>query len=183
MSDPLAEFHVEDRVREALTTMQSIPEPVVAIEAFWDGDTSGWYLCLVALADTYTAEQRLDAPPHPHPHDNPHCHPRYKVFQLCILRARGGDLRLFNRQVPPWPEGQAATIIGSHLAQVYQIPFYFVSPDDPDDDCPRWWQQHLARPCRECQKLIVPSTSPYSQPDLCYSCELRARYQTKRSQA
>lgn len=51
----------------------------------------------------------------------------------------GGDIRLFNGQVPPWPETQRATEQGQALAQQIGVPLHFTSPGMPDIDLPRWW--------------------------------------------
>jgi hypothetical protein len=51
----------------------------------------------------------------------------------------GGDLRLFNGTVPPWPETQEAVETGSALARHFDLPFFFPSPDVPDLPAVRWW--------------------------------------------
>jgi hypothetical protein len=56
---------------------------------------------------------------------------------LAAIR-HGGDLRLFNGQVPPWPEAQEAMTTGPALAEHFGLPFHFASPDTPDDEAPRW---------------------------------------------
>ncbi|MGI8333608.1 hypothetical protein ACRYCC_26970 [Actinomadura scrupuli] len=56
---------------------------------------------------------------------------------LAIIR-RGDDLRLFNGQVPLWPEAQEAMATGTALAQHFGLPFHFASPVSPEIDAPRW---------------------------------------------
>ncbi|WP_406280903.1 hypothetical protein [Embleya sp. NBC_00896] len=94
--------------------IRSHPGRPVAIEAIWDGDTRGWFVVLLAVHDD---------PPADH--------------HLATIRL-GGDLRIFNGQVPPWPEATQAGASGRALAELFDIPFHFASPDTPDDEAPRW---------------------------------------------
>ena len=87
---------------------------LAAIEAKWDGDTDGWFVVLVAVLDAPQGEA-----------------------DLAVIR-HGSDLRVFNGQVPPWPEAQEAVRTGTALAEHFGVPFHFASPDDPDDEAPRW---------------------------------------------
>ncbi|HEX2357609.1 MAG TPA: hypothetical protein VHI50_14285 [Micromonosporaceae bacterium] len=89
-----------------------------AIEAVWDGDTHGWLVLLVAVRENPRTESTL-----------------------AIVR-HGGDLRVFNGQVPPWSEAEEATHLGRALAERLRVPFYFASPEEPDVDVPRWWDVH-----------------------------------------
>lgn len=101
-----------------LTTLTSqvnaLPRRPAAIEALWDGDTRGWFVLLLAVMTDPPAETTLAAIRH------------------------GGDLRLFNGQVPPWPEAQEAMTTGPALAEHFGLPFHFPSSDTPDDEAPRW---------------------------------------------
>jgi len=97
-----------------ISKVQALPGRLAAIEAFWDGDTLGWFVILAAVL----AEPPAEA-------------------DLAFIR-HGGDLRLFNGQVPPWPEAQEADTTGRALAQHFGVPFHFASPDTPDDGAPRW---------------------------------------------
>ncbi|MHA6757613.1 hypothetical protein [Streptacidiphilus sp. PAMC 29251] len=94
--------------------VEALPGRPVAIEALWDGDPDGWFVELVALTDDPAAE-----------------HP------LAWIR-HGSDMRLFNGTVPPWPEAQEAETVGRALAERFAVPFHFASPDQPDDEAPRW---------------------------------------------
>lgn len=94
--------------------IQALPGRPVAIEAFWDGDTQGWFVVLAAAM----SEPQADV-------------------DLASIR-HGGDLRLFNGQVPPWPEAQEASDTGRALAHHFNVPFHFASPDTPDDEARRW---------------------------------------------
>jgi hypothetical protein len=57
--------------------------------------------------------------------------------ELAMIR-HGSDLRVLNGRVPPWPEAQEALTIGTALAGRFSVPFHFASPDEPDDEAPRW---------------------------------------------
>ncbi|MEY9860305.1 hypothetical protein ABH935_005942 [Catenulispora sp. GAS73] len=91
-----------------------LPNRPDAIEAIWDGDSVGWMVRLVAV----TADPRAE-----------HC--------LAMIR-HGGDLRLFNGQVPPWTESEEATELGTGLAKHFSVPFYFEHADAPDLPDVRW---------------------------------------------
>lgn len=113
---------------DLIATVAALPAPPVAFEAFWDGDTHGWFLdfsAIVPQADGYAA-----------------------VILRCLQD--GGDIRIFNGQVPPWPEAAQAQALGAALAARFGVPFYFPSPDHPEDNCPRWWEQDEGTPCRRC---------------------------------
>lgn len=99
----------------------AITAPVVAVEASWDGDTQGWYVQLVAIVRR----------------SGPH-HDRFDEVLLSAVR-HGGDIRLFNGQVPPWPEARRAAEQGQAIAKHFGVPFHFSSPEAPDVDLPRWW--------------------------------------------
>jgi hypothetical protein len=92
----------------------ALPHAPDAIEALWDGDTEGWFVRLVAVTLRPKLEHNLASISH------------------------GTDMRLFNGEVPPWPEALEATAIGRALADRLGVPFHFASPDQPDLDLPRW---------------------------------------------
>ncbi|MBG0569356.1 hypothetical protein [Actinoplanes aureus] len=100
---------------------EAVTAPVLAVEAFWDGDTQGWFVVLVAIV-----------------RQPGKCHDCFDEVTLTVLR-HGGDIRLFTREVPPWPEAQQAIEQGQAIAQHFGVPFHFASPEKPDDDLPRWW--------------------------------------------
>ncbi|SEC49496.1 hypothetical protein SAMN05216489_00876 [Streptomyces sp. 3213] len=101
-----------------LTTLaervEALPGRTVAIEAMWDGDSDGWCVDLMAHTDAPVAEYRLATVRH------------------------GGDLRLFNGTVPPWPEAREAETVGRALAERFGVPFHFAGRDEPEIDAPRW---------------------------------------------
>jgi hypothetical protein len=94
--------------------IQALPHPPAAIEALWNGDSEGWMIYLLAV----TLEPRTE-------------------HHLAIVQ-HGTDIRLFNGEVPPWPEAQEASTIGRRLAERFGIPFHFASPEKPGL-APRWW--------------------------------------------
>ncbi|WP_433356447.1 hypothetical protein ACQPYV_05515 [Micromonospora saelicesensis] len=110
-----------------LTTAQLIElataatPPVAAVEALWDGDTQGWFICLVLIV-----------------HRKGQHHELYDEVSLTHI-SRGTDIRLFTGEVPPWPEAVQATEQGRAVAQHLGVPFHFSSPTAPDVDLPRWW--------------------------------------------
>jgi len=91
---------------ELLARAAVLPEPPVAFEAYWEGDTTGWFVVLEVVLN---GNRRHD---------------------LAVLRG-GSDYRLFVGQVPPWPEAELAKAVGAELAERYGVPFNFESPDHP----------------------------------------------------
>jgi hypothetical protein len=116
-----AALQTELDVSDVFAAAKAITCPVVAVEAVWDGDTQGWMLDLVAIVD---CPGRY--------------HERFDEARLASIR-HGSDLRLFNGQVPPWPEAVEAQQIGDAVAARLGVPFHFTSPETPDIDLPRWW--------------------------------------------
>jgi hypothetical protein len=94
--------------------IHALPSRPAAIEAVWDGDTDGWFVELLATTAAPSASHHLG-----------------------FIRL-GTDLRIFNGQVPPWPEAEEAATVGRALAEHFAVPFHFASPDTPDDQAPRW---------------------------------------------
>ena len=102
-------------LEELTAKVKALPQRPAAIEAVWDGDSEGWMVDLMAVTIEPRAEYRLATVQH------------------------GTDIRLFNGEVPPWPEAQEASVIGRGLAERFGVPFHFASPDEPDCFAPRWW--------------------------------------------
>jgi hypothetical protein len=128
----------------------------VAFEAIWDGDSSGWFVEFNAVfktGDGYTSEF-------------------FAVLQ------DGGDIRVFNGNVPPWPEAEFARKIGAELASRFGVPFYFPSPIHPEEACPHWWEQHQGYPCRRCGILLLQHEScPWR--GVCHRCRCEERWEQK----
>jgi hypothetical protein len=142
-------------VDEVMSKATLIPKFPVVIEAYWDGDTTGWMIHLSAI---------VEEPSQQHPH--------YKEYGLATLRGAGGDFRLFINQVPPWTEVSQAIELGQTISKKFAIPFYFPCTEEPDDECARWWEQEEGKPCQNCGKLIVQKDSiPYR--GVCYPCYLK----------
>ena len=115
-------------VEEIIATARAIGASVAAIEADWDGDSFGW------MVDLYAIVER------PSRH-----HARFDEVRLAIIR-HGDDLRVFNGQVPPWPEVAQARRIGEAVAARLGVPFHFTDPDASDIGLPRWWDTQPAAP-------------------------------------
>lgn len=96
---------------------RALGDRLVAFEARWDGDTSGWF------AELWAVERREGG---------------YHEHRLRSLSGPGGDMRLFNGAVPPWPEAALAHRIGTALGQRFAVPFHFPAPHEPDDAAPTW---------------------------------------------
>lgn len=107
---------------QALRGLDQLDRTPVALEALWDGDTTGWFLVLSAILPGAS-----------------HAHPRFTAVHLVTMRGKGGDFRLFTGTVPPWPESGVAREIGRVAHERWNIPLYFPAPAQPDDDLPRWW--------------------------------------------
>ncbi|WP_074405966.1 hypothetical protein [Aquimarina megaterium] len=140
----------------AVTKIEQIKGTPIAVEAQWDGDTQGWFLMMFVIVKT---KNRIWKPS------------QVETFHLGNL-SLGGDLRVFNGTVPPYPEATLANEIGEKLSQKYNLEFFFPSPINPDDDCPRWIEKDKAINCADCDKLIIPTDSPYLPKDICYNCHL-----------
>jgi hypothetical protein len=138
-------------LEQLLAKAQALPEAPVAIEAFWDGDTSGWFVTLSAVMKSETG---------------------YQESFLCTFQD-GGDIRLFTGQAPPWVEARQATSIGRALAIRIGVPFYFASPEHPEDDCPRWWERDQGYPCRTCGIPLL-QREPCPWRGSCHHCHLAA---------
>jgi hypothetical protein len=99
----------------ALASIQSSGASPQAVEAFWDGDTEGWFVILSAACIVPFGDE-LD-------------------LDLGVFR-HGGDTRLFNGQAPPWSEAASAQSLGEAVSARLGIPFYFPSPVHPEERLP-----------------------------------------------
>jgi len=146
---------------EVLAKVLGLTERPVAIEAIWDGDTTGWFVILMAVFPAATPSEA----------------PFREVF-LWSWREGGGDMRLFNGQVPPWPEAQYADDLGREVADQLSVPFYFASPEHPEDECPRWWEREAGYPCAACGiPLLQRDSCPWR--GTCYQCHLKKERSTE----
>ncbi|GAA0985522.1 hypothetical protein GCM10009555_061100 [Acrocarpospora macrocephala] len=144
--------------KHVLQSAAALTEPPIAIEALWDGDTTGWgvWLSAIVLADGKPAERSLG-----------------------FLRGLGGDIRLFNAQVPPWPDAEVAAWAGRMIADQFNVPFWFPSPIYPEEDCPRYLERHLGTPCAQCGIPLL-QRGPCPWKGVCYQCHLESSRQTRR---
>jgi hypothetical protein len=104
---------------ELLAKVADLTEQPLAFEAQWDGDTGGWGIALAAVLRAGSG---------------------FRSHVLAFLRD-GGDFRLFNGQVPPWPEARLAAEVGAEMAERFGVPFYFPSP---------WSSSQSAKTNRKC---------------------------------
>jgi hypothetical protein len=129
-------------------------KPVV-LEALWDGDTTGWFLCLFLYTET---KSLFSTRTH-----------RHSLGHITL----GSDMRVFSGGT--WTEAHLVKELAEQAIQKYQLTFYFPS-EEPDNDCPKWTDRHLAIHCADCQKLIIPNGSQYLPQDVYYSCHLERKH-------
>jgi len=158
------EAEVERNVREWLAAARSSPERPVALEVLWDGDTEGWYVT-VALVSRRARHRFWSID---------HLEPPWQERHLASLRY-GGDIRLFQGTVPPWPEAVVAQRAGRRVAAELGIDYHFPAPEGPDDDCPHWWDRDHAVRCRTCGKLLAPGC-PAADAQQCRPCEIEEEH-------
>ncbi|WP_339745391.1 hypothetical protein [uncultured Rubinisphaera sp.] len=142
-----------ENIRAQVDSLSSSP---IAFEALWDGDSSGWFIQFAAItADSQT-------------------------LPLGVV-SHGGDIRLFNGQVPPWPEAAAAKLLGNELAELFCAEFYFPSPDHPEDECPSWHDRKQGYPCRRCGILLFQRDDCRWR-GICYYCHLDEEREKREAQ-
>lgn len=147
----------ESEYVELTNKIRSARGKPVCIQALWDGDTSGWFLILSVVLKTGVLFNK-----------------KFEEMYLTTIK-KGGDIRIFNGEVPPWPEAVIAQDIGKRLTKEFSAEFFFPSPNQPDDECPNWLNRKNAIHCVACKKLIIPSWSQYRRKDMCYSCEINTK--------
>lgn len=159
---------------QVLANAEKLTATPVVIEAFWDGDTSGWYVTLTAVIRDEQPDARgyRDRSP-----------TGYRDHFLMTLQGDNGDLRLFNGHVPPWPESVRAREIGEQLAARFGVPFYFACPDWPETDTPRWWRRHEATPCGRCGVPLIQEGERCPWRGRCYYCHLAEEREARARQA
>ena len=123
------------------------------LEALWDGHINGWFLCIMLHTKTQFSNKLTES----------------QIGYISL----GNDHRLFSGKVPPWPEAELAKEIGQKAQVKYNLEFYFPSPDNPDSDCPSYFEKHLAINCADCNKLIIPKDSDHLPKDCCFRCHLK----------
>jgi hypothetical protein len=143
-----------------------LPGKHVALEVLWDGDTQGWWLRIELVTETKSKSGWWSWT---------RTEPEYSRTALLDTLRYGGDIRLFQGKVPPWPEAIVAQRAGPKVAQALGLDLYFPSPDDPDDDCPGWSDRARAVRCDVCGKPIVRQ----GLASRCSPCELREERRLK----
>ncbi len=81
--------------------IEELPGRPDVLEALWDGDTNGWFLLLYLYQTTGRLFWKKQT--------------RYFLGEIVL----GSDLRIFNGQVPPWPEAKLAREIGQKAKEKY----------------------------------------------------------------
>lgn len=134
---------VIDRITEELfDRVQALTSEPLAIEALWAGgpDRSLGLHVVTQEAQASRAPRQVS----------------HVLMQLKL----GTDRHLFEGPVTPWPEAQVAQHVGRAVARGWAIPFWFPSPQQPDDRCPHWWEREKAVRCEDCGKLFLPDSPP-----------------------
>lgn len=136
---------------DILEAVASLPKRPEAVQALWDGDTTGWMVYIDAVFSNGGS---------------------YQTTNIAVLRGDGGDMRLFHGSVPPWPEAQVASAAGLLIERQLKIPFFFPSPDEPEEECPNWWERQSGKQCKSCNKILLQeATTPWF--GSCYQCHLK----------
>jgi hypothetical protein len=144
------ESDIRDKIAE-------LPFAPFALEALWDGDTTGWGIALSAVSAS----------------DESHF--------LAWFRD-SGDIRLFHGAVPPWPEAKLVGELGNKFAGELRVPLYFPSPNHPEDECPTWSERSQGYPCRDCGTPLL-QRDPCPWRGVCYQCHLKAERETRTAAA
>jgi hypothetical protein len=122
LQPPINEAHLPEWSAKLARRLAALPDSPVALEACWDGDTSGWFVVLCAITARPSSS-----------------HPRYSSTDLMVIQPRIRDRDHFNEKGSLRPDAWLASEIGGALARERGIAFYFAGPDRPDDEQPRWW--------------------------------------------
>jgi hypothetical protein len=148
---------VEDLAAKA-AALRSRP---VAVEVFWDGDTGGWYAVVgVVLRQGWLW-------------------PKYTGEVLGWFRSGADDWEAYRALPGAWPQAKLAASAGRQLAERFRVPFYFPAESYPEEECPRWWQQALATPCRRCGLPLLQIREPCPWRGHCYHCHLALDYERR----
>ncbi|AFE05612.1 hypothetical protein COCOR_04072 [Corallococcus coralloides DSM 2259] len=97
----------------ALASLEALPQPPLALEALWDGDSEGWMLNLHAILPGASRE-----------------HPRFTA--VCLVLMRG----------PSEHMSEVALEIGRFAQERWKIALHLPSREPSIDD-PRWWDSHF----------------------------------------
>lgn len=143
-----------------ITTFEILDEEIkkvggkpTVLEALWDGDTQGWYLLLYIYTVSGHIFNKKET--------------RHFLGEVSISP---GMEHFTNGK---WTVAELAKNFGEKAKRKYNVTFYFPSQIDADNDCPKWTDRHLAVHCADCNKLIIPTSSPYLPKDICYNCHLK----------
>ena len=135
---------VEPTVDELLGKVQTVRGGVLAVEAVWDGDTDGWGVSMCAVTED-------------------------EEVSLAWLRHPAGDLRVLNGDFTK-PEAEMAQRVGTELAKLLGVPFWFPAGDTPNDDAVRFRDRERGVPCSVCGLLLAPGSQAGAQAR-CFGCK------------
>ncbi|RKH56353.1 hypothetical protein [Corallococcus aberystwythensis] len=96
----------------ALTNLEALPQPPLALEALWDGDSYGWILLVNAILPGASHE-----------------HPRFTAVQLVAMQGPSSHM------------GEVALEIGRVAQDRWKVPLYFPFRE-PSLSESRWWDAH-----------------------------------------
>ncbi|WP_158319168.1 hypothetical protein [Actinoplanes xinjiangensis] len=104
---------------------RAITDPVVAIEALWDGDTQRWGVLLLAIVRCPSRQ-----------------HPIFDQYELMF--ADGRDAPTDSVEGIRTPQAAEAVNKGSALARELGVPFSFLDPNASLLEDLRWWDSRSA---------------------------------------
>ncbi len=133
-------------------TIKQISGQPTVLEALWDGDSQGWYLLFYLYTKPSHAFSKQAT--------------RHFLGEVSVSEGMG---QFTNEQ---WAVPELAKQLGEKAIEKYNLTFYFPSPKDADNNCPKWTDRHLAIQCTDCNKLFIPTNSPYLPKDICFHCHL-----------
>jgi hypothetical protein len=113
------------KISEIFTKVERIESDIVVFESRWVKN-KGWGVLISAITNEPSAN-----------------HPKYSEVPLYFFQGFGGDMRIYIRDVPPWPEVEDARDLGMELSTKYTIPYMHNAPDDPVEDVIRWWDSDI----------------------------------------
>jgi hypothetical protein len=140
----------------AITTFEILDQGIskaggrpAVLEALWDGDTQNWYLLLFLYTTSGYFFWKRET----------------RHFLGNVVISEGMDTFTHGK----WTIAELAKEFAQKAIDKYNLTFYFPS-EDTDLDCPKWTDRHMGINCADCNKLIIPSDSPYLPKDVCRDC-------------
>lgn len=135
---------------EIIAKVEAEPGTPWLIDTNWDGDTQGWWLNLTV-------------------HNRQEDGSSVSVYHDSV-RLGSDFLYLIGKQ-PLGPESLLVKKLHKRLRRKYEVILWLPS-EQPDDDCPSYFERDQAISCLDCKKPIFPRTSEYELTEVCFHCEL-----------